>query len=139
MAGVKGKSGPRRKPTKLRILEGNRSRTPIPKEVLPTADAKKPSRFKTPLEKKAWEKLTPPLFACGLATNADQEMLERMCYWWAVHIEHAYMNPPDLINSERAFKQFDRIAGRFGMTPSDRAGLDVTREQPKDDTERFLA
>lgn len=136
--GGKG-SGRLKKPTTIRIAEGNRSRTPIPDEVRPSDKAKKPKRFKSPLEKRAWEKLTPPLFDMGLATNADQEMLERMCYWWAEHFRYAYGDQADFGKSERAFRQFERISAKFGMTPSDRAGLSVNDKPKKNEVERFLA
>ena len=140
MAGRKGRSGPNRKPTKLRILEGNRSRTPIPAEVEPDGDAIRPTRFRNPMERTSWDKLVPPLAAVGLATSADQEMLERMVYWHAIHIHFAYSNHADFGLSERAFKQFERIASQFGMTPSARAGLHVgNKGRSENATQKYLA
>lgn len=138
--GGKG-SGRRPKPTKLKILEGNRGRREIKPEVKPTGVAQRPD-FDNAAMALAWDRLTPPLFAMGLATDADQEQLENMCYWWC-EMQRARKLPRTSRDTfgqiERSQKMFNNLASSFGMTPRDRVGLEVKTKQAKDETKQFLA
>ena len=73
--------GAPRKPAKIREIEGNRSRTPIPKEVngrgLP-----QPPKTLNKAELELWHHVCESL-PLGLLTSADEAALERMAVSWA--------------------------------------------------------
>ena len=87
-----------------------------------------------------WKEIVPDLVAKGIAKRLDSTVLAIMCQWYARYLKYSKqldkMKPadPDLFRQQLlavgAFKQFDKIAGRFGITPSDRAKL-RTSDKPK--------
>src|SRR3990167_926057 len=72
--------GPTKKPTKLRILEGNRSKRPLPSN----EPQPKPSMLACPAyikgaARKEWQTITPELYVLGLLTKIDHAVLEGYC------------------------------------------------------------
>ena len=89
---------------------------------------------------KFWKEIAPELVANGVAKRIDSAELALMCEWWARYRKwgkklDAYKNFGDHLMGLQnqvasAFKQFDKIAARFGITPADRARLRVA-DKPK--------
>ena len=93
-----------RKPRALRILEGNRSKTPISDEPspYPVLNPRSPIGLSKPA-KKTWRRLTPILSKLNLLTEADLEALGHLCEIQArLVIIREKMKETDLI-LEKAF------------------------------------
>lgn len=144
----------RKKPTVLKILEGNPGKRPLPQnEPKPRPLAPKcPSRL--PREaKRHWKELAPKLEKLGLLTEVDGQAFADYCLCLA-RLEEAekdirergilvpgdrgkVKNPACQIAREyRAALQ--KWAARFGLDPQSRSGLDVARENEEDEMEQFL-
>lgn len=84
-----------------------------------------------------WGRIVPGLVASGVAAACDGPALTAMCEWWARYRRYSEAldaAPADgdayqlLVMVGISTTNFDRLASRFGLTPSDRAKL---RTEPK--------
>lgn len=101
-------------------------------------DIKRPAGLKGEA-KKLWDQLNRDLGRAGVLASVDAAQLEAMCRWWGRYKEleqKATETMYDIDESDiyerrarRAWDAFDKIAGRFGMTPADRAKL---KQSPKE-------
>ena len=74
------KSGPTRKPTKLKILEGNPGKRPLPTNELDPEPFLAPCpTFIKGAGRKEWKRLAPELYNLGLLTKIDQAALAAYC------------------------------------------------------------
>jgi P27 family predicted phage terminase small subunit len=142
------------KPSKLRILEGNRSRTPInDREPQPTSGVESRPEWLCPEAKREWVRLVGELSALGLLSKVDRGTLAAYCQCWGMYVgavkdieangisvvtESGYPVP----RSEVALmvKMLDKMAtfgGKLGLSPSDRVRLAVP-EKPHDDLEQMM-
>ena len=72
-------SGPTKKPTKLKILEGNPGKRQLPREPEPKpAMPSCPSHLKG-VAAKEWKRITPELYVLGLLTQIDRAALAAYC------------------------------------------------------------
>jgi P27 family predicted phage terminase small subunit len=137
-----------RKPTALRIIEGNREKRPIPKnEPRPRRGIPKPPSHLDAYALDEWHRITPELDAIGMLTTVDgitlaaycacvsrwrqaeeaiQRMKNRDALTGALMIKtsngNAIQNP--LIGvANRAMHMAIRFAAEFGMSPAARARL----------------
>lgn len=135
---------PPKKPTKLRILEGNRSRRPLPKnEVQPSTSSStaRPPSYLKGVARTEWKRVATELLDKGLLTDVDRAVLEAYCTTYA-----NYREALDKVNelgaiqvTQTGYQQLSgwmsvlskcrqdlvRYASQFGMSPSSRAGLTV--------------
>ncbi len=131
------RTGPPPKPAALRLLHGNPSKRPIPREVSPEGKPVRPRR----MAKDAgahWDKNVKQLVSLGLATALDQSALEVMCDHWAAY--QAAKRAGETSTQLKFFAAWEKLASKFGMTAADRArlaGITATTELAK--SERFLA
>ena len=138
------RKGRKKKPTKLKALQGNPGHRPLPAhEAEPPGKVKRPYGLKThePEIAKIWDKWAPSLLAVGLLTAADIPAFLFMAqhYWianYAVgrakaegltrydenHVERKHPLLQVWRDNSAAFRQW---CTEFGMTPSSRAGLTV--------------
>jgi P27 family predicted phage terminase small subunit len=72
---------PHRKPAAIRRLEGNRSRTAIPKEIAPVGRPEAPAHL-TAEQLARWHDIVGSL-PVELLSRADNQVLERMAVAWA--------------------------------------------------------
>lgn len=92
-----------------------------------------------------WDFIVPHLVGMGVAKEADTEALEEMCRLHALkarfHKEIFHKGKDGSFNKYlNASKQWLQLASRFGMTPADRARIDIrTNEEKKNPTKRHLA
>ena len=92
----------------------------------------------------AWEHLAPRLMGLGLATELDSHELTAMCEWWGEYRKWCDM-PQDINDYRRmtgmaaAYKQFRTIAAKFGLTPTDRVGLQGARPNDQDELADLIA
>lgn len=135
--------GPPRKPTALKLIEGNPGKKALPSNEpspakLPTLP-NPPRRFGK--EAKAeWRRSGPVLFRAGLLTAADMPMFEAYCEAWGNYITaqaeyqgeplvegqkgNLVRNPAAQIARDNLDKAF-ALAREFGMTPAARSRIDL--------------
>ena len=136
-----GKRGPGKKPTAIVKMEGARTDMMAPRQREPA-----PPGVPTPpidLEgeaKKHWDEVVPILINMGVATSVDSHALTQMCHWWAEWKKLADRETKPITALQTASYNWLRLAGRFGLTPSDRA--DIRTEpgrMPGDSVRELLA
>lgn len=83
--------------------------------------------------KKLWDMVVDELAAAKVVSELDAPALQAMCQWWQRYLDITAAIADMQIEDEeveqlenrarRAWQSFDKVAARFGMTPSDRAKL----------------
>jgi len=135
--------------TQLKVLQGNRSKAPLPKrEPKPKPKAPKPPTDIDATAAKYWKQLAPKLERLGLLTEADADMFAAFCQVRSrldrIHRELkkkgtklvagkkvARQNP--LMVAERQYLSLLRYyAGEFGLSPRGRVGLQVGTDDDDD-------
>lgn len=156
--------GPKRKPTALRVIEGNRSHRPIPEgepEFSLPDDVPVPPDFLDAYGREEWDRIAPELYAAGLITVVDTGTLAAYCEayatWRAAVVElqrQAKVNDKTLAGAalvktksgnviqnplrgvaNTARAAMVRIAAEFGLTPSSRANLEGSKRGDEDPAE----
>lgn len=125
-----------RKPSAIRDLEGNRSRTAIPPDMPLTGLPECPDK----LAGEAREHFTfvaAELSAIGVTKRLDSAALAVLASLWGAYWEA--VADKDIDGMTKLVAKWSTLAGRFGLTPADRAKL-VTNPQGKPDEteERFF-
>lgn len=150
-----GKRGPKNKPIKLRVLEGNRSRVKIPEEVLPPADLPIPPDHLDAGALEEWGRLADGLNAMGILAGIDQAAFAAYCSafsrWKSAEeelqklrdkggalnalvlktVSGNFIQQPLIGISNKAAGDMVRFAVEFGLTPSARARLAISADQGK--------
>ena len=142
-------SGHRKIPTAILKVEGtyredrhgNRANEPTP-----TGHPEMPLTL-SPAAKRHWKKVVPLLVKMGVAKTVDSAALAGMCEAWSMYQDiHRYYRRATVEDRLAlvtkliaARKDWGVQAGMFGMTPSDRARLQVERNEDVDDFDRLLA
>jgi phage terminase small subunit len=124
--------GKRKKPTQLLKLEqgkvyasryGDRDHEPQPDGV-PIQPAELGEHGQ-----EQWNRLVPRLIRLGVATDLDSDALYAMCQEW-----DRYCN-----GTHAALSNWMKLAGKFGLTPSDRTGIIGNPTGPASELEKMLA
>lgn len=143
MAGQKGRSGRRRKPTNILKLEGTlRSDRRTGDEPQPTiAIPDRPEFLKGEAEKE-WRRIAPLLADQNCLTEWDRAALAAYCQTWKEYValckqvnrvtkvviktsKGTQIQNPLVGAKNTAFNNLLRICGEFGLTPSSRSRLAV--------------
>lgn len=139
--------GPPPKPTRLRVLEGNPSKRPLPKnEPKPEPTAPKCPHWLHKYAKQEWKRIAPQLERLGLLTQIDMVALAGYCESWAQYREaieyihkHGPVYPirddegrikylqqvPQVAIANNSLKHIRAFCAEFGLTPSSRARIQV--------------
>ncbi len=137
MAGKKGRSGRKPKPTVLHIAQGtHRNDRHGPQDAQPEIDPTltKPE-FECPYASKLWDDEVQATIDAGLATKVDGPLLRSACELWGLYVmsyQIALNDPTDKdarIAVTNYWAKFEQAAARFGWNPSDRSRLKI--EKPK--------
>ena len=147
-----GSRGPVKKPTALRVLEGNPGKRPLPsKEPKPVVSAvvPKPPSFLRPAAKRKWKSLAPQLQALGLLTEIDVDALAACCNsyatWEAFVFELKDPKFKEIITNrfgevkvnpavdgiQKAQEEYLKWLKEFGLTPAARSRVEV--DKPADE------
>ena len=84
------KRGPNKKPTALKVLEGNPGKRPLPQnepKPAPVVKVPKPPSWMNSDGKRAWKRLAPELERLGLLTVADLETFAAACQAYGIWVE----------------------------------------------------
>jgi P27 family predicted phage terminase small subunit len=139
-------AGRKRKPTALRLVDGNAGKRPLPRhEPKPAAEPPPKPTHLSELAAEAWDRVAPELHRLGLLTVVDGVALELLACayddWRSAHAdvvaegityetENAQggrmvrAHPAVAVRSD-AWRRVKSILAEFGLTPSSRAKLDV--------------
>lgn len=131
------------KPTKLRLIEGNREHRALNMNEPQYASCHEPPECMTPDAKIEWYRLAPKLLGQGLLTEADRAAFTAYCEEWATYsrltariadlLQQKEPDQTDLMRLMRlrssTFKNLGISLSRFGFSPADRAR--ITASPPK--------
>jgi P27 family predicted phage terminase small subunit len=148
-------AGRRAKPTKLRILEGNRSKTPLPRgEPQPAQELPAPPAHLTAIALAEWHRLAPELHRIGVLTVVDQSCLGAYCTAYGRWVEADEViaregltvsspNGYRIANAAVAISRQERESMRrlmleLGLTPASRVRLAKGEPPPDDPLEQLL-
>jgi P27 family predicted phage terminase small subunit len=137
-------SGPKPKPTKLKVLEGNLGKRPL-NDAEPEPEVKLPPvpRHLSKVARQEWQRMGALLLEQGLVTEIDRAMLTAYCVAWARHVEAEEalkkygavlvkdkfpVLSPYLRVSNEAMDKFMRAAVEFGASPSSRSRVRVQKK-----------
>lgn len=148
-----GLRGPAKRPTNLKILNGNPGGKKLPtNEPKPKTVAPRRPKWLTGEGRKMWERLSDKLEALGLLTEVDGEAFAAACQSWKIYLfciekietegpVHTYTNRTgheNLIESpyfsvgRKALDQFKAFCREFGLTPASRAALSIEKPKAED-------
>jgi len=151
------KSGPPRKPTSLRVLEGNPSKRPLPKgEPKPASAVPAPPLWLDDHARAEWGRIVPELNALGLLSCLDMSSLVGYVTTWSEFVQAereiaeyrdanggritfttpngALQQIPAVGVRNKAARLLLAFAAEFGLSPSARAAIDMSKlGQPKED------
>lgn len=155
-----GKRGPKKEPTTLKMAQGTHRPSrdgdpdaePRPVELTTTPE---PPEDLGEAGRAAWERNANVLFQCGLLTMADLDLFREYCEAFdeksrcieVVKEQGEYLptmtggisQHPAINRRIKAEDKIRRLAAAFGMSPSDRAGLQVDPGKKKGTTTRKRA
>lgn len=129
------------KPSHLKVLHGDRKDRVNTSEPQPASDVE-PSFELSEGAREMWERLAPDMQEKGVLTKWDADAFAELCEATmrlrekrrAADEPAQRGGPNPMRDYQTAFEMFLKLAGRFGMTPSDRSKLEVDRgEESSDD------
>lgn len=158
-----GRRGPPKKPTALRVIEGNRGKRPINKNEPQPEVGMPPMPVELAGDADAvamWREVSPELYAVGVLTTVDGPALSAFCLAWAVFIKaqrrlNAQARNDDSVMAEGllvktksgniiqnpllgianvARRDMLKAAAELGLTPAARANLEGAKRGEEDPT-----
>ena len=127
--------GARRKPPQLRIIEGNRSRTVIPKAPEIVEGVQDIPEWLGERAARIWARVVPLLQRRELVDVTDTDMLATYCVLLA-RVQQAEEDEDEkLLMYAREFRMF---AVEFGLSPASRSKLAITTDKGEGDEWRKL-
>lgn len=149
------KKGPKPRPTRLRIMDGNPGKRPLnAREPMPTRGVPECPDWLDGEARAKWVHLVPELDRLGLLTLADGEQLAAFCQSWAefrlttellqregrvIDTPHGKKGHPAVVQQRSALAALAKFGALFGLSPADRVRLQTPAGGEKDDFESFLA
>jgi len=156
-----GVRGPAPTPTRIRVLEGNPARRPLPaNEPRPLAGEPEMPTYLDREARRQWKRLVPILVSMRVLTVADGMQLANLCQAYSILVQahHAmrqaskgggsgllmktpggYVQQSPLIGIINGQAEIiHRISREFGLTPSSRTRLEATAEARVDSLEAKL-
>jgi P27 family predicted phage terminase small subunit len=78
---------PSRKPTHLKLLQGNAGKRPVKRDLTPKPDIPSCPEFLSMAAKQEWDRLANDLHAAGALSQLDRAALAAYCQTWARWME----------------------------------------------------
>jgi P27 family predicted phage terminase small subunit len=159
MAGVRGASGRRPAPAKLKLLNGrspgrdssgNLVKPPPPFERAAPA----PPDWLSPEALAEWHRIVPALDALGVLKEADRAMVSAYCETWSTYVTairqvraegvtvvnpetHCPRKNPALAAAEAAANQLRSLGNELGLSPAAERLLNIAPHADADDDDPF--
>jgi len=135
MAGVKGRSGRRRKPNALHELAGNPGKRDLPPEIqMPVASEWDAPDYLIEDGLEEWNRVIPLLNACRVLTEADYQIAA--CYCLTVQEIAATAREGKPVKCS-VLTQFRGLAGELGLTPASRSKVTPIKDTTENDLQFF--
>lgn len=145
-----GQRGPAPKPTRLRIIEGNRSKRPLPKdEPQPQVGRPQYPRWLISEARSEWKRIVPELMRLGLLTLIDRAALAGYCQAYArwqqaeriltkegltfVGDNGDIKQRPEVAIAQKSLQQVKAFCQEFGLTPASRTRISAPKQPEKED------
>lgn len=146
-----------KKPTALKLLEGNPGKRPLPQnEPKPAPIMPDCPKWFDAEAKRFWEKYAPKLYNLGLLTEIDGPAFEAVCQRYSLWVrcekrlkskglimktETGYeQQRPEVSIAKNALADVKAFLTEFGMTPASRSRIDLKLDEKEDDEmERLLS
>lgn len=139
-------AGRPRKPTNLKVLEGNAGKRKLEPEKEPQPDELlnlEPPKHLLPTAKTLWQELAPKLAKLGLLRETDWLEFAILCQSWALMLKSETLikkqgemcvskmggskySHPAVNNRSGYIKQITTLCQKFGLSPGARSGLHIT-------------
>lgn len=84
-----------------------------------------------------WFQLIPILRDMGILGSADRLIVIAFCFWWGEFLRLTEECPNDTHMIGKATDYVLKLSSRLGLSPADRVGLKVDKEE-KDKSKRFF-
>lgn len=136
-----GSRGPAPEPTRLKLVKGTATTEDLEEEPIPETAEIKPPAWLTTAARNVWKELAPDLEAQGVLTPWDRHLFARVCALEAINRKAfedvqkrgnlvkgdkgRMVKNPSLQILRDTQTLLTTLAGRFGLTPSDRAQLKI--------------
>lgn len=157
-----GARGPTKKPTELKIIQGNPGRKPLNNDVKFETDKEVPKALAhlDTVAKKEWKRLAPMIYDKGMLTKADLAAFGAYCaaysMWYnaekdlkaklsenggslTFETEKGYQQQiPEVGIVNQARLNLVKLAREFGLTPSARAGISMTDSEDASSIMEFI-
>lgn len=151
--------GRKPKPVELRVIEGNPGKRRLPNSPKFAPLTERPPDELSPKAAALWRRLTQELGHTNVLQRTDREQLIMLCDCWDTYQrnmkivrDHGALIVSKNNNGERsplivnpawrvardALREFTQIGARFGLSPSDRARLDMPEVKADDDPDLRL-
>jgi P27 family predicted phage terminase small subunit len=140
-----GRRGPAPKPTRLRVLEGNRSHRPLPVgEPKPRPFLPRPPAYLRGEARTYFQQQARRLYDLRMLTELDVQTLVMAAKLWQRWLQAEESVERSLQASSRLIRSkvliaakyaglYSRLASEFGMSPASRVRLATGHEDPNDD------
>jgi len=145
--------GPPKKPTKLRLLEGNAGKLKINRREPEPSGVPRAPEWLDPYAKAEWRRLGAELVRLGLLTRADRAAMAAYCQCWAgyaeataalradgmTHFTPNGMAVPSIWASRQmqCLKAMLPLLRELGLTPAARVRLEQPEPEVADEFEEF--
>lgn len=147
--------GRAKKPTNLRILQGNPGRVKInPNEPKPELCIPEPPDFLSGYALEEWHRITPILEGLGLLSDLDTMALAAYCQCYerwrkaedgikqdggmtTVTDKGNVVQSPHVSIANKAMLNMHKFLVQFGMSPASRAGVTANKKQPDSPLAKF--
>lgn len=144
-----------KKPTNLRLLQGNPGKVKInPKEPKPEICIPDPPEFLEGYALVEWHRVAPMLETLGLLSNIDTMALAAYCQCYerwrkaeegikadggmtTVTDKGNVIQTPHVSIANKAMMQMHKFLAQFGMSPASRAGVTAKVQQPDSPFAKF--
>lgn len=141
--------GRKRKPTRLKLLEGNPGRRPLnDQEPQPPPALLEPPAELPKIARDEWHRLGKKLYELGMLTDLDQTIMEAYCYSYAkwknalkemgelgpvvrTKKGNIIQNPWESI-ANKAYDQMIRALVELGLSPPSRSRIKVSPKKQRD-------
>lgn len=151
--GVRG-SGRKPRPNHLKALEGSRESRINREEPIPQEGVIVPPVELEPAAREIWDRLAPDLIARRVLTAWDVDGFSAYCRAVALFNRNAAVVEAEGASTDRPYKgsvaspaframvaaekMMTSIGSRFGLSPADRARIQVDRSGPKSGAEAYI-
>jgi phage terminase small subunit len=128
--------GQNRKPTAIKLLEGNPGKRPLPeREPTPTVGTPRPPKWLRKEARGYWRAAVKSLQDMGVLTMVDGPALARLAEAEAACVDAQRNHPEDWKRIMELAKFHAQLMQQFGLTPASRGRVKTEKPKPAEQTQ----